>query len=86
MVLGLLPVDRRIVSLIGIKSELHLFLLDYDQKQRVLDLPASPLILYQSRRLLTLDVNQGRTALSIFARVFAKVVSHGVSRSVLLGV
>jgi hypothetical protein len=34
MALGVMPIDRRILGLIGVKSELHLFLLDYDQKQR----------------------------------------------------
>jgi len=39
--LGVVLIDRYIFSLIGIKSELHLFLLDYDQKQRGSYLPAS---------------------------------------------
>jgi len=49
-------------------------------------MPASPLYFIKRRHLLTLDVNQGRTALSIFARAISKAISHGVSRSDLSGV
>jgi hypothetical protein len=34
----------------------------------------------------TLDVNQGRTALFIFARAISKAISHGFSRSALFRV
>jgi hypothetical protein len=52
----------------------------------VINLPAGRFNSLLKQRLLTLDVNQGRSALFIFARVFAKAISYGVSRSALLGV